>query len=366
MCTNVALHPETAADLATAALPPEAEAFASKLMDTLNGGAACLMISIGHRTGLFDALADGLPVSSQVLAEKAGLNERYVREWLGAMAVAGVVDLVVEGVYRLPPERAMLLTRDAASNMAAVFQFVAELGGVESRVVDCFRYGGGVPYAAFDRFHEIMADESDMTVVAGLIDHVLPLAPGLTDRLQAGIDVVDIGCGCGRALNHLARAFPDSRFAGYDLCEETIARARSEAREAGLTNVTFKVADAAIPVADRFDLAFTFDAVHDQGQPARVLANIRAMLRPGGMYICQELDAQTAVAGNLDHQFGTWLYTISTMHCMTVSLAQGGAGLGAAWGEQMATEYLRDAGFADITANRLPHDIQNIWFVAKV
>ena len=150
------------------------------------------------------------------------------------------------------------------------------------------------------------------------------------------------------------------------LINETNERARREAKEAGLGNVGFVQADASKLVGEElFDLICTFDAIHDQGQPAKVLSNINRLLRPEGVYICQEIDAQTEVEHNLDAPLATFVYTISTMHCMTVSLSQGGLGLGAAWGEQLATRYLRDAGFGRIEANRLPHDIMNIWFVAQ-
>jgi SAM-dependent methyltransferase len=269
-------------------------------------------------------------------------------------------------LFSLPPAHADVLGRDAPQgNMAAMFQFVAVLGGVESRIVDCFRTGGGIPYQAFDRFHEVMAEESAQTVVAALEDAILPLVPGLSGRLESGIDVVDIGCGSGRAMNHLAALFPNSRFTGYDLCEDAVAAARAEAARLHLTNVRFARRDVATLDGESFDLVFTFDAVHDQARPATVLSNIRRLLRPGGVYLMQDIDAATDLADNLDHPLAPWTYTISCMHCMTVSLAQGGAGLGAAWGEQLALAMLKDAGFRDVQTHRLPHDITNIYYVCR-
>src|SRR3546814_346393 len=172
-----------------------------------------LMISIGHRTGLFEALKAAGPVTSQELADRAGLNERYVREWLGAMTTGRIVELDRKTRrYSLPEVHGSFLGRDAEQgNMAAMFQFVSVLGGVENRIVDCFRTGGGVPYQAFDRFHEVMAEESAQTVVAVLEEAIIPLVPGLDAQLRAGIDVADIGCGSGRALNRLAALYPNSR-----------------------------------------------------------------------------------------------------------------------------------------------------------
>lgn len=167
-------------------------------------------------------------------------------------------------------------------------------------------------------------------------------------------------------MNSLAARFPNSRFTGFDLCAETIARARAEAAEQGLTNVRFEQKDATLLVGDAiFDCIFTFDAVHDQAHPATVLSHIRRLLKPDGVYLMQDIDAASDVADNLDHPIGTFAYTISCMHCMTVSLAQGGVGLGAAWGEELATEMLGEAGFGAIETHRLPHDIVNLYYICR-
>lgn len=364
MCTTptLTLQPQAA----TAATPAE-EAFANRLVEMVASATTGLMISIGHRTELFEALKRG-PATSAELAERAQLSERYVREWLGALATGGIVELDrASGRYSLPEAHAAFLGRDAANgNMAAMFQFIAVLGGVESRIVDCFRHGGGVPYEAYDRFHEVMAEESAQTVVAALDDAILPLAPGLKAQLEQGIDVADIGCGSGRALNYLAALYPNSRFHGVDLCDETIAAARREAQSLGLTNVTFTAMDATyLPGDAQFDAIFTFDAVHDQAHPAVVLQNIRRLLKPGGVYLMQDIDSQTAVADNIGNPLAPFIYAISCMHCMTVSLAQDGEGLGAAWGEQLARAMLADAGFGEVVTHRLEHDIMNLYYVCR-
>lgn len=354
-----------AAQAAAQAAP--AEGFANKLVELASSATTGLMISIGHRTHLFEALKEG-PATSIELAERAKLNERYVREWLGALATAGIVKLdPAAGRYNLPAEHAEFLGRDAAGgNMAAMFQFIAVLGGVESRIVNCFRQGGGVPYEAYDRFHEVMAEESAQTVVAALDEFILPLVPGLQADLEKGVDVADIGCGSGRAVNYLAALYPNSRFHGIDLCEEAIVAARLEARELGLANVEFSTMDAThLPGESRFDVIFTFDAVHDQAQPDAVLGNIRRLLKPGGVYLMQDIDSQTAVADNIGNPLAPFIYAISCMHCMTVSLAQDGKGLGAAWGEQLALSMLDDAGFSEVSTHRLEHDIMNLYYVCR-
>src|SRR5215212_9961644 len=188
----------------------KAEAFAERMLGVLNEGALALMTSVGHRTGLFDAMAGLVPSTSEQIASAASLNERYVREWLAAMVVGGIVEHDPEhGTYRLPPEHAAFLTRAATpDNIAVTAQFIPVLASVEDRIVESFQKGGGVPYSAYTRFHEVMAEDSGQTVVAALTDYILPLVPGLTERLQEGIDVLDIGCGSGRTLNSWPASSP--------------------------------------------------------------------------------------------------------------------------------------------------------------
>jgi 2-polyprenyl-3-methyl-5-hydroxy-6-metoxy-1,4-benzoquinol methylase len=345
----------------------KAETFAERMVGVLNEGAIALMTSIGHRTGLFDAMAGLPPSTSEQIGSAAGLNERYVREWLGAMVVGGIVEHDPENAtYHLPREHAAFLTRAASpDNIAAFAQYIPLLGSVEDGLVESFKDGGGVPYSAFPRFHEVMAEDSGQTVLPALTDLILPLVPGLVERLEKGIDVLDVGCGSGRALNLMARTFPNSRFLGYDLSEEAIARARTEAQEHGTTNARFEVKDAAtLDEEARHDLITTFDAVHDQADPAAVLRGIANALREDGIYLMQDIAGSSHHHNNLDHPIGPFLYTISCMHCMTVSLAQGGEGLGAMWGEEKAKDMLEEAGFTKVEVEQLPHDFQNYYYIA--
>lgn len=345
----------------------KAEAFADRMIGMLNEGSLALMTSIGHQTGLFDTLAVLPAATSRQIAEAAGLNERYVREWLNAMTVGLVVEYDSQcQTYRLPPEHAQWLTRAAgADNIAVFMQYLPLLGEVEQQIVDCFHNGGGVPYSAFGRFQKLMADDSNQTVADNLLDHILPLVPGLSEKLAAGIDVLDVGCGRGRSLNILARTFPGSRFIGYDFAEEAIAFAAAEAQDWGLTNVSFVVQDTALFTdVGRYDLITAFDAIHDQAYPAQVLSNIHSALKPSGLFLMQDVSASSHVHCNLDRPTTPFLYTISTMHCMTVSLAQGGAGLGTVWGRETALKMLAEAGFVGVTVKQLDHDIFNDYFVA--
>jgi 2-polyprenyl-3-methyl-5-hydroxy-6-metoxy-1,4-benzoquinol methylase len=211
-----------------------------------------------------------------------------------------------------------------------------------------------------------MAEESGQTVVAGLFEHILPLVGELTQKLEDGINVLDIACGSGLALIALAAAYPASQFTGYDLSEQAIMAARAEARRRGLGNVRFDVQDVAEGFEQcAYDLVTAFDAIHDQAKPAQVLRNIRAALRPDGIFLMQDILASSHLHHNLDHPVSTFIYTVSCMHCMSVSLANGGPGLGAAWGKETALRMLGEAGFKEVRVERLPHDVINYYYVAK-
>lgn len=344
----------------------KAEAFSENLIDTLNKSAIALAISIGHRLGLFDAMAE-LPFSnSRQIADAARLDERYVREWLGAMATGRIVNYDSENQsYKLPEEHAAFLTRRAApNNLAPAMQFIPLLGAVEEKILECFKNGGGVPYSEFPRFHEIMAEESSQTVVGALLDSILPLVPGIREKLESGINVLDVGCGSGKALVFLAVNFPNSRFTGYDFSEEGIGSARAEAERLGLENLRFEVKDAAnIGEIECYELITAFDAIHDQAKPAVVLSEIFNALKADGAFLMQDIAGSSHVHKNMEHPISPYLYTISYMHCMTVSLASGGDGLGTMWGEEKACEMLKDAGFSSIAVHNLEHDFMNTYYV---
>ena len=348
-----------------------AEAFAGRMLDMLNSGALMVMTSVGHRAGLFDALSGLDAATSDELADAAGLDERYVREWLGAMATGRVVDIDSDtGRYSLPAEHAAWLTRAASpDNLAVEAQWIPTLSIVEDDILECFVNGGGVPYERYARFHEVMAEESAQTVLSVLFSHILPLVPRMADRLEEGASLLDLGCGRGRALLLLGERFPASSFLGYDLSTDAIAYASEQAAERNLPNVRFEQRDLSTfdrdAEPDTFDYVTTFDAVHDQARPLAMLKGIRQTLGPDGVYLMQDIQGSSHVHENLDHPGAPLLYMISCMHCMTVSLAQGGDGLGAMWGEEKARELLAEAGFASVDVHLLEHDPFNAYFVVR-
>jgi SAM-dependent methyltransferase len=344
-----------------------AKAFAGTMTQIMNGGALSLMCSIGHRTGLFDTMSTMASATVDEIATAAELHPRYVREWLSAMTMGGIVDHDEEAdTFHLPAEHAGLLTRAAGPlNLTTFCQYIGLLGEVEDDVVHAFQNGGGVPYDKYPKFTGLMAESSGQRYHRTLIDQVVPLLGG-TEPFESGIDVADVGCGSGLALAILGEAFPASRFVGYDFGEEGVAAARARAAQAGLTNVEFEVRDAAeLGETDRFDLVTTFDAIHDQSRPRDVLAGINQALRPGGTYLCVEPKASSCLHENHELPMAPLVYTISTMHCMTVSMAYGGPGLGTAWGEQMAIEWLGDAGFVEVESTGIRDDRSNAYYLSK-
>jgi ubiquinone/menaquinone biosynthesis C-methylase UbiE len=245
-------------------------------------------------------------------------------------------------------------------------QNISLLGQVEDDVIDAFRTGAGVPYSRYPGFHERMADESAARFDAGLLDETIPNIPGAVEGLTAGARLADVGCGRGHAINLLAAAFPNSSFVGFDFSDDALDVGRVAAEQAGLSNVEFVALDVAeLERAEEFDFVTSFDAIHDQAKPAQVLANIEKALKPGGRYLCVEPKAFSALADNMHEPMATFQYTVSTMHCMSVSIASGGDGLGTAWGTERTIEFLEAAGFVDIEVTQMRSDRTNSHFVCR-
>ena len=364
--TDTTSPTDTAGQAAQAPFDPaKAEAFGGRIMQILGGGLLSLMVDIGHRTGLFAAASEGWATSDQ-LAARAGLTERYVREWLGAMTAAGITEYdPAAGTFLLPPEHACMLTSPTGVGPLAVCTTI--MAKHVPQITRAFSEGGGVPYAAFgpewtDAWDAVGRGVFDTM----LVDHYLPLAPGLSDLLTAGARVADVACGTGHALIVLARAFPASTFTGYDLDEHAIARARAEAAGAGCANVSFEVADAARLTGEaRFDVIFVFDAIHDQAEPDAVLAGISRALVPGGLLFMREPHGAGTLAENLANPMAPVLYSVSTLHCLTVSLAHGGAGIGTVFSEQRARRMLAEAGFAEPEARPAPGSPLDVVYVTR-
>ncbi len=353
----------------TAVDPARVEAFLETLVGThYTGGLVALMIDLGTRVGLFDAAAQG-PATSAELAARAGCDERYVREWLGALTLGGIFRHDADrGTFELPAEHAACLTGSGQNNLAHLSGIVRFLGKNVPAVATAFRTGGGVRY---DQYFPAFSDFADRvsrgTYEELLVPHWLPLAPGLVERLTAGARVADLGIGTGTSTQALASAFPRSHFVGYDVVEDFIERARKEAAQRGLTNVEFAVLDVTqLPVDPPFDVVFALDSIHDLPDPLGTLLRVRRALRTAGTFVMVEAANSSRLEGNLENPIATLMYTASTLHCIPVSRANGGPGLGLVWGEDAARALLARAGFVDVRHFPAPGDPFNAVFVAEV
>ena len=346
------------------------------MTDILNFGAINLAMAIGYRTGLFDAM-DVLdrPLTSEKISEKARLNPRYVKEWLGVMSTAGIVELTLsengENQYFLPPAHGDLLTRRAGNSNLGVYTLEIPLltTCAMEAVIEGFTTGEGVTYDRYPKFQAFMSQLANAKHRQVLIDKFLPSVDSglIVKRLEAGIQVCDLGCAEGVAVILMAKAFPKSRFVGLDISSKAIDEARRKARHRKIDNLDFIVLDAAhlknkAHLKGIFDYVIAFDAIHDQTQPLEVLRGVNHILSPEGRFSMVDIAANSNLADNLSHPMGPFLYTVSLMHCMPVGLVGGGTGLGMMWGREKAVEMLNDAGFRQVQVAEMPDDPFNLHF----
>lgn len=317
------------------------EEFMAEAMEWFRGTYILLALDVGLRAGLEQTFRDVGEGTAAEIAAAGGCSERHVREWLSVMATCGVARYEPStGVFRAAPGF-------LATPLPPEPTPIADYARLLPDVADTIRNGGGIPYAAYQPdFMGMLARMGAASADRFLLSEWVPSAPGLAERLTAGVAVLEVGCGIGHALNVLGRAFPASTFMGYDLDAGSIDTARTEAASWGLDNVHFEVRDVAdLPDDAVCDVALAFDTIHDQARPRQVLAEIRRALVPDGLFVMLEPKLSSELADNIGDPRATFLYTGSLFHCMQVSLAEGGEGLGSAWGRQRALELLDEAGF---------------------
>ena len=345
-----------------------ADVFASRIGRTLNSGFVALLISIGHRTRLFDTMAALPPSTSNDVAVAAGLTERYVREWLAAMTAARIVHYDVRtGTYFLPIEYAAVLTRAAGgANLAPATELLSLLAGVEDMVVAGFHGGGGVMPEAYERVHALLSAEKRLLVDEDYVRAMLELMPGVEQRLAAGACVLDAGCGDGAVVTTMARMFPRSGFRGYDISRRAIDEANERLDEAGLRNLEFAVGDvASLDEPRSYDLVLALETIHEQAFPRLALRNIANSLKRDGVFLMQEVAASSHLARNAENPYAPMLYALSLLHAVPVAMAQDGEALGRMWGTERATQMLREAGFTRIAFHSLPSDPLRVFCVSQ-
>jgi SAM-dependent methyltransferase len=324
------------------------EALAFRVVGDMAASFSMALGHIGDRLGLFKTLAGAGPVSSEQLASKTGLNERYVREWLKAMVAAEYIEYDPEhGRFFMTPEQELVLASDDSPVSAGgPLQFTTPTVLNTPRILEAFKNGGGVSYAEMaDDVSEGIARFFGPGYVNFLVTDWLGAVPGLTERLRAGIHVADIGCGYGLSTVTMAAAFPKSRFLGLDYDARSIDRARRLAAERHVRNVHWVAAPAHhLPPAPTHDLICTFDCIHDMVDPRATLRAIHGALSDDGVYLWSEPNASDNPLENRN-PVGKAYACVSPLHCMTVSLAHGGEGLGTVIGERGVRELAKEAGF---------------------
>jgi len=335
----------------------KARSFLEHFTTDLSAAMLGAMTYIGDQLGIFRALDGAGPVTSVALAKRAGLDERYIREWLGAMTSAGYVTYdPASKTYTMPVEHALVLAREESPFFMGGFaHMVIPNVTMAPRVAEAFRNGKGVAQSEYppDTFAAMERSSAGM-FRNQLVRKWLPTMPDVVKGLEAGASVADVGCGSGRALITMAEAFPKSKFVGFDVHPGSIERARANAKKANVGDrVTFEIVDGKTLPEGKFDFISTFDVVHDSVDPVGLLTLIRKALKPGGTYLMLEMNASGDVEKNAG-VMGRMLYSISTLYCMSVSLAHGGAGIGACMGEPKARELVKEAGFSHF--RRLPID----------
>jgi ubiquinone/menaquinone biosynthesis C-methylase UbiE len=355
------------------------DSFARKVIEILNHGALNLALGLGYRLGLFEAMAGiDQPRTSEFIAKRAKLDERYVREWLGVMSSGGIVEITAEtggpSLYFLPREHAALLIRDSGSDNLGVYTQEIPLLTILALepVVEGFKTGMGVAYNNYPTFQAFMTELSDAKHRRVLVDCFLPTVDNgaLVARLNQGLRVCDLGCGQGGAVLLMAQAFPKSTFVGLDVSCEAINTASRAAQRLGLPNVDFVNMDASLLAANgalvgSFDYITAFDAIHDQTRPQEALKGVYNMLNTGGYFSMVDIAAASGHIDNRNHPMGPFLYTVSLMHCLPVGLVDSGAGLGMMWGRETAVKMLEDAGFGRVEVLEMENDPFNYHYLCQ-
>lgn len=352
-------------DTATEPDPARAEAFVGKVLGDVAGHMATRFATIGDRLGLWRDLADRGPATPAELAGRTGIAERYAREWLAGCLAAGYVTYDPgRDAYALPPEHEAVLADEAGPVFfGGVLQLIEGLAATQVELYDAFRSGGGVAQASFP--DDVYAGISRFTrgwFENHLLQTWIPAMPEVEAKLRTGCDVADVGTGAGQALIKLARAFPASRFTGFDIFPGQVDLARKSVAEAGLADrVRVELCDVAGGLPGQFDVVTTFDVIHDTIDPAGILAAVRAALRPDGRYVCLDINASDRVEENTG-PLGTLFYGFSVHYCMTTSLAHGGAGLGTCgFNPTTVARMCADAGFSSVRRVEIDNSFNHLY-----
>jgi SAM-dependent methyltransferase len=328
------------------------EQLQGKVIGDVAGALGLLMAYMGDKLDLYSALAEISPATPQELADNTGMNERYLREWLSANAAAGYVNYdAATGRFSMSPEQAVVFAAEGhPACMQGFFQAVMSVYFDESKVVEVFRSGKGLPWSDHSQCLFCGTERFFRPMYAiNLIDSWIPALDGVREKLEAGARVADVGCGHGSSTILMAQAFPNSTFHGFDFHAPSIEHARERARAAGVAaNTIFEVVTAKEYPGKNYDLVTIFDALHDMGDPVGAAQHIAGTLSTDGTLMLVEPFAGDGLEENL-HPLGQIYYSFSTMVCVPASKSQEvGLGLGAQAGQKKLTEVLNAGGFSQV------------------
>ena len=339
----------------------KAQKKAEQIFGLLGGALVSGMIYLGDRLGFYRALQSGEPVTSDELARKMGLHERWVREWLQGQAAAGLIDYKGDGRFALSPEAAFVLAdENSPLFLAGGFCALPTQMAILEKLPESFKTGLGLPYDALGpegaRGVERLLAPWYRTQ---LVPTALPKLDGVVSKLKAGAKAADVGCGGGIAALEMAKAFPQSRFHGYDISKYALERAEKNKATAGVSNVTFHDASREpMPGDASFDFISTFDCLHDMAHPEVVISAIRKALKPEGTWIIADIHGQPTFEQNLtDNPLAALMYGFSVLCCMSSAMSEpNGAGLGTlGFPEPVARRMVTEAGFTRFKS----HDFHN-------
>lgn len=348
--------------------PGKVEEISDRAIGYLAGAAISAMVYLGDQLGLYRTLREAGPVTSTELAARARLDERWVREWLHSQASAGLVQHADEGVFQLTGEHAAVLADEGdPAFVGGGFALIFPLLQRWEKLCESFRTGRGVPYNDLGRDHAVGESRfSGPWMRANLIPVILPGLEGVVPKLTVGAKAADVGCGSGKALLEMARAYPGSEFHGYDSSELAIRLAEENRAASGLDNVTFHRAPAgALEPNGSFDFVLTWDCVHDMTDPAGAMCAIRGAIKPDGTWLIIDINGMATPKENYNHPLGGLLYAISVLDCLACSTSQeGGAGLGTlGLPEPIARTMTIEAGFSRFTVRDFGNPLNSFYEV---
>jgi len=348
--------------------PKKVEEITDKAIGYLSGAGISALVYVGDRLGLYRALREFGPSTSAELAANAGLHERWVREWLHGQASAGLVRYQGDGRFELTSEQAAVLgDEENPAFVGGGFALIIPLLQRWDRLFESFRTGRGVPYNELGPDHAVGESRfSSPWMRANLVPVILPGLDGVVPKFTAGARVADVGCGSGKALLEMARAYPRSDFHGYDSSELAIGFAEAHLARSGLRNVTFhRAAAKTLPRDASLDFILTWDCLHDMTAPAAAMRSIRAAIKPDGTWLIVDINGMPSPEENYAHPLGALLYSFSVLDCLACSTSEeGGAGLGTlGLPEPVAREMTAQAGFTRFTARDFGNPLNSFYEV---